>query len=821
MKKQPAQVSYFFEQGYKDLWNTIRDSWKANLESASDSFENASYAGWIKRLFWWGAGISVVVFGTVWFLVLSLIHILILFIVFLTIYFLFTFVWIIDYLFRFKEQVFAPCPLPGCHKKSPLPVYWCPQCNREHTQLWPSKYGIFKRTCECGEKLPCTFFNKRGKLRATCPHCGGSINTEEGTPLIIPIIGPPNAGKSTYLYSMLSILIEEFTAKGYKVRSNINDKLIKESIRRLASSGFVDKTVAYDETAIDILISKGSTKYVIYFYDVAGEAFNLSRNIEKHRFYGYFSAMMFLLDPFAVEQVRTEYYESFRKHLNKLPSGNNHLYDKALGLNEVYATLTLNLAQNYNIKDSDSIKQLLAVIIPKTDLLDDKTDMTDKECRDFLTRFGQKSFIEQIIWKFKNVRFFGVSSTGKNSIGILAPFEWILTKEMKRKSVRRFFGNLLMTFFIVVVAGMLGTGTFYLYKTISGIKWNQNQVEIIEHVDETVLKHTYYCNATILNVRDQPNIKGKIIGQLKKNQECNVSSYDPESKFATIDFNGTTAYVSAEYLKPKDASNKNNLIPAFPDNTSANTSANTSTDSSTNSSTNTPTGTPTDSSTSESGYVISQDEVKLVEQLYREAEQGDAKAQISIGDIYYNGFYGISEDRTKAFEWYLKAAEQGDAVAQRNLGIMYEYGTGVSEDYAMAAEWYCKAAEQGDNEVQYILGMMYYDGRGVSKDYTKAVEWYRKAAEQGYAAAQNSLGYMYTNGFGVSRDYTKAAEWFLKAAEQGNATAQNNLGYMYETGQGVSKDYTKAAEWYRKAAELGNENAKQNLTELREKGYIQ
>jgi len=467
MKTQPAKVSYFFGQGYTDLGHTIRDSWRNNIFSARNSFEKSHYVGWIKKIFWWAAGISVVLFGTIWFLALSLLHILILFLFFLIIYFLFTFTWILDYLYRVKEKIFAACPNPGCYEKSSLPIYHCPQCGVAHTQLWPSKYGILNRTCECGQKIPCTFFNGRSKLTATCPHCGGSMNTEEGTPLIIPVVGPPAAGKTTYLYSLIgSLLSSEFSKKGYNVHSNINQRLIDDSIEKLVSGQTLDKTTTENLKAVDLIISKGSMKYAVYFYDYAGESFNASQNLEGHNFYSYFSAMIFILDPFAIEQVRDEYYDRFKAYVNGLPHGRNP-YANAMGLDEVVATLTRTLAEHYHIEDKAKIKQSLAVVIPKTDIFTDKVLETDKDCRHFLAKFGQSSFVEQITWKFKNTRFFNAISKGKNSVGVLQPFEWILKREIAKKQIRRFFGNLLMAFFVAVVLGGLALGGFYTYKAIT------------------------------------------------------------------------------------------------------------------------------------------------------------------------------------------------------------------------------------------------------------------------------------------------------------------------------------------------------------------
>ena len=192
------------------------------------------------------------------------------------------------------------------------------------------------------------------------------------------------------------------------------------------------------------------------------------------------------------------------------------------------------------------------------------------------------------------------------------------------------------------------------------------------------------------------------------------------------------------------------------------------------------------------------------------AEQGNAKAQFTLGAMYDNG-YGVPQDYKQALAWYRKAAEQGHAKAQYNLGVMYANGQGVPQDYKQAVAWYRKAAEQGYAGAQFNLGVRYANGQGVPQDYKQAVAWYRKAAEQGDADAQNNLGVMYEYGQGVPKDYKQAVAWYRKAAEQGYATAQSNLGWMYANGRGVPKDYKQAVAWYRKAAEQGNANAQANL----------
>ena len=76
-------------------------------------------------------------------------------------------------------------------------------------------------------------------------------------------------------------------------------------------------------------------------------------------------------------------------------------------------------------------------------------------------------------------------------------------------------------------------------------------------------------------------------------------------------------------------------------------------------------------------------------------------------------------------------AENGDAKAQFSLGHAYDFGKGIQQDYEKAAEWYARSAEQGYAKAQYNLGCMYHYGDGVKQDYEKAVEWYTKSAEPG------------------------------------------------------------------------------------------
>lgn len=122
-------------------------------------------------------------------------------------------------------------------------------------------------------------------------------------------------------------------------------------------------------------------------------------------------------------------------------------------------------------------------------------------------------------------------------------------------------------------------------------------------------------------------------------------------------------------------------------------------------------------------------ENRVIEQLRKAAEQGDAESQNEMGFIYVTG-KGVPQDFGEALRWYGLSADQEHAEAQFNLGLMYDYGRGVGEDDREASVWYRKAANQGEADAQLYLGFKYANGQGVPKDWVKAYGWLSLAATQ-------------------------------------------------------------------------------------------
>ncbi|MDP8228698.1 MAG: hypothetical protein P9M15_04530 [Candidatus Electryoneaceae bacterium] len=470
IEKQPAIKSYFFGKGYRDLGNTIADSWKMNGQSAKkywtkslDRWEEGGFKLFLAVAMAFAA-LSVWIFGTIFFSLFSVVHIIILGTFFLTIYVSFTVVWLVDRGYRVWHRIFTACPY--CHHKSDLPYYICPKCNAKHSRLIPSSYGIMKRVCRCGQKLPTNFFNGRSSLEPICPSCSRAIGKDFGTvpPICIPLIGGPSVGKTCFLIASVREFMEKFAPQqGWNVRfpDQGDDEMHYKKLSSNFESGIEpEKTGELTPRAFNFFVSDPRWKMekLIYFYDSAGEAFRSSSDLSKHSFYEYLHGFILIIDPFSIRELCDEYEDELKHNQAIKPS-------EAI-LDDTFDTMLNHLMQNYRLKIDQQITKPCAVIINKVDTFDladkigetaaqrfmrrDSTvvtleDAVDKLCRQVLRdEWGLGNFIRKLDSQFKTYRFFTCSALGRSPdqsykpfrpYGVIEPMMWLLgqaDKDLKR-----------------------------------------------------------------------------------------------------------------------------------------------------------------------------------------------------------------------------------------------------------------------------------------------------------------------------------------------------------------------------------------------------
>lgn len=134
-----------------------------------------------------------------------------------------------------------------------------------------------------------------------------------------------------------------------------------------------------------------------------------------------------------------------------------------------------------------------------------------------------------------------------------------------------------------------------------------------------------------------------------------------------------------------------------------------------------------------------------------QAKQGDAEAQVVVGEIYEKGLGGLA-DPVLAAQWYRKAAEQGNSSAQINLGHLYEKGLGVEKNLPEALNWYRKASGLENTDLQFAsvteaevasgYEQQLEELRQTSASYQQQAESLRKQltqAQRSYAAERRKL----------------------------------------------------------------------------------
>lgn len=204
----------------------------------------------------------------------------------------------------------------------------------------------------------------------------------------------------------------------------------------------------------------------------------------------------------------------------------------------------------------------------------------------------------------------------------------------------------------------------------------------------------------------------------------------------------------------------------------------------------------------EENKTISQEEL---EQLMREAEQGDAEAQYTLAICYLNG-YGVEKDLEKHIYWLRLSAEQGWSHAIYRMCLNYARGIGVEKDVEKAKYWYFKGekyteevlrekAENGDIKSQGIMARLC----GILQDDEGELYWIKRTADQGdfYAI------YLLSDRYFHRGDFEESKRLMLILAKQSKSS-----NVFYDCGRAHERtgDIKGAIYWYKRVIRKGASN---------------
>ncbi|MEI9851206.1 MAG: hypothetical protein WDN24_10610 [Sphingomonas sp.] len=451
--REPAVRGYFFGKGYRDLRELLRASFETNHGKAevewnegerdlAPSFKNleATY----KVAF--AAGIAV--FGAIFTLSLTAAYALILTAATAVVYLAFVLLRSFEQIFMFARGYILVCP--RCHTRLPLPVYLCGSCGAQHRALYPSVYGVFRRRCRCGARLPATMVMNRGALKSLCHNCDYVLSRAhtEAPKTCIPIIGATSVGKTAFAFALCRELVEAAPRLG------LESEFLSPEANRAYTAGAAamlrgrapDKTMDQVPHALDLLFKRdGNPHRLLYLYDPAGEAFTDRNYLAQHRFLSYPDGILLMLDPFAFGPVARGFGAAVLTEVRASGEDPQGVTAGLLNILETEFALgakqrsAVPLAVIVNKIDAAGIESMIGsdAIARSMNPGEQLEDARNRLIREHLLRWEQTPLVDQLETRFKRIGYFAVSSLGRSEDttsrplqprAVLEPFSWLLER---------------------------------------------------------------------------------------------------------------------------------------------------------------------------------------------------------------------------------------------------------------------------------------------------------------------------------------------------------------------------------------------------------
>ncbi|MCW2917373.1 MAG: hypothetical protein JWN52_5441 [Actinomycetia bacterium] len=270
----------------------------------------------------------------------------------------------IERVFMAYGRVLQTCPHPSCYEKIALPVYACPSCDRRHRRLTPGPSGAFRHVCRCGTRLPTTIPLGRFRLTAYCPHCERRLPERIGRVRVepLPFVGGPAAGKTTFMFLAIQALHARTQGMGGRVAfvEQRHQQAYAGAVEEFRRGGQLAKTGPELPlaTMVDVELP-GTGHRILYLFDPAGEHFAGASQVESLRYLDHGEALLFVIDPFALPEVRRTLTEA----------ENAEISHSTYSSHEDPSDTLQRVLNELRSRPDRGRQKRVAVVVTKTDLL--------------------------------------------------------------------------------------------------------------------------------------------------------------------------------------------------------------------------------------------------------------------------------------------------------------------------------------------------------------------------------------------------------------------------------------------------------------------
>ncbi|MBS0632154.1 MAG: TonB family protein [Verrucomicrobia bacterium] len=160
--------------------------------------------------------------------------------------------------------------------------------------------------------------------------------------------------------------------------------------------------------------------------------------------------------------------------------------------------------------------------------------------------------------------------------------------------------------------------------------------------------------------------------------------------------------------------------------------------------------------------------------LKKRADAGEAAAQYTVADRYFDGSLGAPKDEAAGLRYLELAAAQHYLHAVRDLADRLDESI-QADDRARAIRLYEEAARLGSGRAAALLARRYHEGKGVEKNPAKGFAWSEQGAANGNVDAMELAGWALERGEGVEKNRPRALEYYRRAAAKNSAWAAERL----------------------------------------------
>tara|TARA_B100000614_G_scaffold195594_1_gene176851 strand:- start:1139 stop:2824 length:1686 start_codon:yes stop_codon:yes gene_type:complete len=267
---------------------------------------------------------------------------------------------------------------PTCYRTTLTPGYLCATCGRAHRLLQPGPLGILTRTCECGSRLPTTATRAaKAHLEVVCPYCDGQLSATAGArpTVLIPVVGPVGAGKTTFFASAV-VGMQDY-ALGAGGAFEPTNPAATQFASLASTAELLPKTAfAGRPEVMTFEASRGGSTHDIQLVDAAGEFFVDWESAQALTYIDSATGWVFVIDPLMLPEVRDvierngvdlgqtivgtgDIGGAYASVVDRFKASGGRLKDKALAVVVSKADLLVQVPEWSQLREASAVRQLL------------------------------------------------------------------------------------------------------------------------------------------------------------------------------------------------------------------------------------------------------------------------------------------------------------------------------------------------------------------------------------------------------------------------------------------------------------------------------